>query len=101
MEWQPIETAPKDGMLIDLWLVDETGRGWREADAYWVECAHDDDEIGGVWTDRKRAGWFAPNHDYDGAPGFCDAPKRLRGKPPKLTWTEATHWMPTPEGPES
>lgn len=36
-EWQPIETAPKDGTEVDVWVADGTGGGYRIADAYW--CA--------------------------------------------------------------
>ena len=32
-KWQPIETAPRDGTIIDLWL---TGGG-RVADQWWCE----------------------------------------------------------------
>lgn len=35
--WHPIDTAPKDGTEIDLWLVDETGDGCRKPDCYWCE----------------------------------------------------------------
>ena len=38
-EWQPIETAPKDGTDIDLWL-----HGFRVADCYW-------DKVAGEWCD--------------------------------------------------
>jgi hypothetical protein len=33
MDWQPIETAPKDGTIIDVW----TSGGWRVADVAWDE----------------------------------------------------------------
>lgn len=103
MGWLPIETAPKDGTAIDLWMVDESGRGWREANAYWVSNrtdSYDDYETG---AHRRlhvlRDGWYAPNHDYDGEDGFCDQPVRRYGRPPKPTWITPTHWMPLPEPP--
>ena len=32
-EWQPIETAPKDGTVVDMWHV----HGFRIADVWWDE----------------------------------------------------------------
>lgn len=37
MEWQPIESAPRDGTLVDLWHKD----GFRLTDTWW----DDEDEI--------------------------------------------------------
>ena len=34
--WEPIETAPKDGTEVDLWLVPHSGRGRRIIGAWWV-----------------------------------------------------------------
>lgn len=35
--WQPIETAPKDGTRIDLWILNDSAppHGWRLADVFW------------------------------------------------------------------
>jgi hypothetical protein len=33
-DWQPIETAPKVGSVIDLWCVKDD-RSWRLTNAFW------------------------------------------------------------------
>ena len=100
--WRPIGSAPKD-KVIDLWMVDESGKGWREADAYWVTNRADEQSRylpDGTWERAhvRRDGWWAPNHDYDGADGFCDQPRFFNAHPRQQRWvfTEATHWMPAP-----
>ena len=105
-DWQPIETAPKDGTVIDLWMVDEAGEGKRIPNAYWVENYSDSwtvyAEDGSHKTEWiKRDGWFAPGFDYDGQDGFCDYPKRYNAHPrqQKWIWSLPTHWMPLPAPP--
>lgn len=103
--WQPIETAPKDGTRIDLWLVDQDGDGERVTDAYWVTNAHWVprflNEDGSKPSASKRDGWFAPYHDYE-MDGWCDNPPEFNHHPRhKRVWfTKATHWMPLPEPPD-
>jgi len=71
-EWSPIESAPKDGRKVVLWIVmpdDDPyvvsvceGRGWSEADIGW-------------WDDTRQR-WDAT----------------IGGTP--------THWQPLPEPPQ-
>lgn len=72
MNWQPIETAPMDGTVIDLWDGHYKHRvvNARWAHHYWID---------GATTLDKSWG----RDDRDGP--FC-------GKP--------THWMPLPKSPE-
>lgn len=74
--WQQIDTAPKDGTRIDLWLtVTASPRSfgisdaWRVIDCYWH------------WT---KEGWY---HLHEGEE------KELYGP-------YVTHWMPLPEPPQ-
>ena len=70
MEWQPIETAPKDGTLVDLWVIDTSdGSGRRETDAYFAN--------GKWWSTRDTNA----------------------GEPVEQGRITATHWMPLPAPP--
>lgn len=71
MNWQPIESAPKDGSAIDLWCINIAQGSIgavRAADMWW-------DEDVDRWVERD---------------GFVLEQK----------W-RPTHWMPIPGGPES
>ena len=70
MEWQPIETAPKDGTYIDLWVSGPYNKGCRITDC-WFEC-------GQWWKDYGRDGEL---------------------KADQMKGDEPTHWMPIPDGP--
>lgn len=85
--WQPIETAPKDGTQIDIWVEPDAGsihgpshyKAHRQANAF--------------WCDRDPTDPF----DKTGSEGWwC----RLADKfAHEMSW-KATHWMPLPEPPE-
>lgn len=73
-EWQPIETAPKDGTRVDLWYP----RIGRKIDCYFHGAPLD------CW------GWAEPDlDDVEGEPLFV-----VHGN------IEPTHWMPPPEAPK-
>lgn len=78
--WQPIETAPKDGTVIDLWADQR-----RVTSCYWGLPAHCCGEMGSYcdseWHDLKD-GWVDDMNEPLG---------EYRGNP--------THWMPLPDAP--
>jgi hypothetical protein len=71
--WRPIESAPKDGTPVDLWM----SRGYRVTDAHWGEMEPDDD--GEDWPDHA---WFDDHGDM------------VEGED-----NRATHWRPVPDAP--
>lgn len=73
MDWQPIETAPKDGTEIDVWAKNADGHQRRITDVCWSRM--------GDWDGT----------DFDGWTGMY--PERFCAK------YEPTHWMPLPEPP--
>jgi len=73
--WQPIETAPKDGTIVDLWI-DDDGKGERYPNMLYLE--------GGP---NEANDW----HDADGV--FCLSDIMLRIE-------QVTHWMPLPSPPK-
>ena len=76
--WQPIETAPKDGTLVDLFV-----DGHREADCCWHRL---DWEIAHLQWPTDSMGW-ATWSERDGEYGrFDPAP---------------THWQPFPAPPQT
>jgi hypothetical protein len=78
--WLPIETAPKDGTLIDVWIAGEFSNRW--AGVYWGFPHHSCGEMGDYcdsdWHYEKE-GWV---NDFN-----------------MTIQDEITHWMPIPASP--
>ena len=85
-EWQPIETAPKDGTEIDIWAVQYsvgagkliTGDGHRISNAWWGEPYYGDERKWEKQLVRRDGAWT---------------------EPVEYTGFSVTHWMPLPEPP--
>jgi hypothetical protein len=83
-EWQPIETAPKDGTRIFLWLPEiEDYQRPKRIESYW-QCSWWANEYGNGPACNVNA---RPKVEYDGA--LC------------ATWEliKPSHWMPLPAPP--
>ena len=82
MEWQPIETAPKDGSLFLCWV---SADRWSSPDGEGSGRSHDVSQIDFCnWRTQRDipdCGWFEPCCGQIG-----DA-------------QEVTHWMPLPPPP--
>lgn len=82
-EWQPIETAPKDGTNIDLWLPSGINNGNR-----WPSCF-----------------WGKPDHCCGEAGPYCDSdwhgaePGWVDGIFSEFIEKAPTHWLPIPKPP--
>jgi len=78
-EWQPIETAPKDGTMVSLYGI----------------CAGEINGIAPEPTGPHTGAWCGGKSDYAGDDwwsldeGECYA-----------IWCKPTHWMPLPEPPK-
>ena len=83
MEWQPIETAPKDGTKVDLLYPYPRG---RTIDCWW----ENEGPLAGFWLQRNRPKWkngeLLPEGEWDIA---------------TLPNMQPTHWMPSPPLPPS
>lgn len=76
-EWQPIESAPKDGKTVVDLLVD----GKRVADCCWAQSWHENGDGTKTPVDSVWNGWTK-------AWGSGAYPVYVKGDP--------THWMPQP-----
>ena len=83
MEWQPIETAPKDGRTLLLGYFNSHGN-WRTVRGEWLSQDHIDEYFEEGCEDAEP-GWFETSVE-------CDAP-------PNCWPTTPTHWMPLPAPP--
>ena len=83
MEWQPIETAPKNGTLFDAWLGD-TGDAVTTADEDDIDfyCTH---------GTLRSPGWHWLNGKFR---------PYLNGLA-TTTFVQPSHWMPLPEPPNA
>jgi len=71
MEWQPIETAPKDGRYVDLWMAGPRNTGARQPDCWFAN---------GQWR--------------------TDFGDRGEGTPEIYIGDKPTHWMHPPDAPK-
>jgi hypothetical protein len=71
-EWQPIETAPKDGTRIDVWVPTWLRTGNRMPNAKWR------DGRWSFWWEPTQE-WLSIEEEYEGGP---------------------SHWMPLPPPPK-
>jgi hypothetical protein len=81
MDWQPIETAPKDGTRVLVWGEPSGHEGedeHRVVSAWWGRL------VAGQQEDENGEGWR-----------FCSFDGGYYGEV-----YDATHWMPLPEPPE-
>ena len=84
MEWQPIETAPKDGAMLLCWVKAER---WSAIDGGGSGIGHDVSSVDFCWW-RKGPAEVPQAGYWDNALGqIGDA-------------QDVTHWMPLPPAPE-
>lgn len=86
MEWQPIESAPKDGTYVDLWCIAQSTFDGKEYQ-YRVTDARFDVPEECYFPGDQIAQWISEDFVCD---GLGEAPIRAF----------ATHWMPLPEPPK-
>ena len=89
MKWQPIATAPKDGTVVDLWIV-----GDDDTVDFYASGAK---KVPGKPLRHGRGTDFRWEHRPPNSPDWnCAWGLHVRLSPN----VRATHWMPLPEPPE-
>lgn len=86
MEWQPIETAPKDGRKVIVWYLNQNNKA-RTVMARWLtdeEAAETDGDGVGL-----EAGWYECIDNWDDYSQVA------------INQGEPTHWMPLPPPPSA
>ena len=74
MKWELIETAPKDGTVVDLWGLDKCYKGDKNKARRYANCKWVD-----LWDDDEMAGW---EQEYAEIESFF-----------KIEGITVTHWM--------
>lgn len=80
MDWQPIDSAPKDGRFVLLHVPHGLDCGVVTVGTYWKETDRGDD---GRFLPGNWDGWLGMDSDI------------------LSSWCEPTHWMPLPAPPAS
>ena len=85
-DWKPIESAPKDGTPLDVWIerlnLKKNVSGSREVGVYWRPDEKDEPTFAG-------GKWMMPST------GLCDS------YPAESATSRVTHWMPLPQPPKT
>lgn len=80
-QWQPIETAPKDGTMIDLWVDGDYPQ--RYSDAHWGKGGHECGEMG----EYCDSDWHSQEEGWTCSFGM------------PIPENKVTHWLPLPPPP--